>query len=430
MFVQPFGNFKEIGPSPESTTADLQSESSFGETLSRELAEREDTQTSEMGFVAISSLANSESHTSAGVNSASSQGKQPDLAATNSAGTGFDTSKTVNNTQQASSGRQAAPDSALQAQTSQQISADGQASRLQAGQQMQSQPAGMDQLNARLNQIMATLPTGELSSAAQPLRTQSDMAQPPARVGSTKPSGQAGQSASSASSGSSSQSAASELIKTASIQPQQAGSGAAQSSGLNDPGLSASEVSVDSEATFQLAPSSTDTPDVETSAMTQRAEMQNIQQSRPVSASQLPQFISQTGQKLLERFDGKTSSFEIRLDPAELGKVDVRIKVDADGRVQAVLAAQDPNAADALTRGLRSLENALTQAGLSLSEHGVQIELAKNGRDQSAANQQTDEGSTSSSGHETDSEEMNETGPYNITPEVQVWSRSRLDLRA
>ena len=98
--------------------------------------------------------------------------------------------------------------------------------------------------------------------------------------------------------------------------------------------------------------------------------------------------------------------------------------------MQAVLAAQDPNAADALTRGLRSLENALTQAGLSLSEHGVQIELAKNGRDQSAANQQTDEGSTSSSGHETDSEEMNETGPYNITPEVQVWSRSRLDLRA
>jgi flagellar hook-length control protein FliK len=80
--------------------------------------------------------------------------------------------------------------------------------------------------------------------------------------------------------------------------------------------------------------------------------------------------------RFIERFDGRAQRFEVRLDPAELGRVDVRIEVGADRKVHAILAAHDSAALADLMRGQRALERALSDAGIDLSDGGVQFELA------------------------------------------------------
>ena len=68
--------------------------------------------------------------------------------------------------------------------------------------------------------------------------------------------------------------------------------------------------------------------------------------------------------------------YEVRLDPAELGRVDVRIEVGADKKVHAILAAHDSAALTDLMRGQRSLERALNDAGFDLAEGGIRFELS------------------------------------------------------
>ncbi len=80
--------------------------------------------------------------------------------------------------------------------------------------------------------------------------------------------------------------------------------------------------------------------------------------------------------RFIERFDGRAQRFEVRLDPAELGRVDVRIEVGADKKVHAILAAHDSAALTDLMRGQRALERALSDAGIDLSDAGLQFELA------------------------------------------------------
>lgn len=181
-------------------------------------------------------------------------------------------------------------------------------------------------------------------------------------------------------------------------------------------------------------PADTDLADLQLADLSQTAQkaadLTAPQQVKPATNSQLAAVISQVNQRILERFDGKNSKFEIRLDPAELGKIDVKIEVDGDGRVQAVLAASDATAADALTRGLRSLENALTQAGLSLSDNGLRVEInGRNSNQSSAQNDMSGEQSSNGSAGSEDDTPTAEAISLNA-PEIQVWSQSRLDIRA
>lgn len=176
-----------------------------------------------------------------------------------------------------------------------------------------------------------------------------------------------------------------------------------------------------------------ETPDLqltELSQATHKAELSAPQHVKASSNAQMAAVVAQVSQRMLERFDGKNSKFEIRLDPAELGKIDIKIEVDGDGRVQAVLAASDSTAADALTRGLRSLENALTQAGLSLSENGLKVEI--NGRNPNHSSDQNDMSGGQSRNGPASSEDETLTAEAISpnAPEIQVWSQSRLDIRA
>jgi flagellar hook-length control protein FliK len=77
------------------------------------------------------------------------------------------------------------------------------------------------------------------------------------------------------------------------------------------------------------------------------------------------------------------SRFEIRLDPADLGRIDVRIDVDRNGQVTSHLTVERPETLSMLRQDANQLQRALDNAGLSTGNSGLQFSL----RDQSSQGQ-------------------------------------------
>jgi flagellar hook-length control protein FliK len=75
------------------------------------------------------------------------------------------------------------------------------------------------------------------------------------------------------------------------------------------------------------------------------------------------------------------SRFEIRLDPAELGRIDVRLDVDRHGKVTSHLMVEKPETLAMLRQDAPQLQRALEDAGLKTANNGLQFSL----RDQSSS---------------------------------------------
>lgn len=69
------------------------------------------------------------------------------------------------------------------------------------------------------------------------------------------------------------------------------------------------------------------------------------------------------------------STFEIRLDPAEMGRIDVKLELGQDGRVTALLAVEKPETLDLLQRDAKALEQALKDAGLDVDSDALNFSL-------------------------------------------------------
>jgi len=70
-----------------------------------------------------------------------------------------------------------------------------------------------------------------------------------------------------------------------------------------------------------------------------------------------------------------TKHFDIRLDPPELGRVDVHMSVSRDGKAEALLTADRPETLELLQRDSKTLERALKDAGLDLSNNSLNFSL-------------------------------------------------------
>jgi flagellar hook-length control protein FliK len=95
---------------------------------------------------------------------------------------------------------------------------------------------------------------------------------------------------------------------------------------------------------------------------------------------------AQVGREIIRRFDGGNTSFELRLDPPELGRVEVRMEVSRDHKVTAVISADNPQALAEMARHARDLEQQLQSAGLELGENGLSFDL-RQGREGGDAEQ-------------------------------------------
>jgi flagellar hook-length control protein FliK len=92
----------------------------------------------------------------------------------------------------------------------------------------------------------------------------------------------------------------------------------------------------------------------------------------PVPLSGIPVFIA--GKAL-----AGSNHFDIRLDPPELGRIEVRLKVDRDGQVSSHLIADRADTLALLRRDHTGLERALQDAGLKTSGDGLQFSLRDQG---------------------------------------------------
>jgi flagellar hook-length control protein FliK len=82
---------------------------------------------------------------------------------------------------------------------------------------------------------------------------------------------------------------------------------------------------------------------------------------------------------IVARAEGGEKKFEIRLDPPDLGRIEVQLNVDGSGRATSHLIVDRADTLDLLRRDAPALERALQSAGLTTDEGALQFSL----RDQS-----------------------------------------------
>jgi flagellar hook-length control protein FliK len=81
--------------------------------------------------------------------------------------------------------------------------------------------------------------------------------------------------------------------------------------------------------------------------------------------------------------------FDIRLDPPELGRVEVRLSIDATGKASAHLSADQPQTLDLLQKDAPALTRALRDAGLNVSQNGLNFSLRQQPGDAGTNNNQS-----------------------------------------
>jgi flagellar hook-length control protein FliK len=115
--------------------------------------------------------------------------------------------------------------------------------------------------------------------------------------------------------------------------------------------------------------------------------------AQPVDPSRLmaaaPVAIETLAVDIATRAQAGNTRFEIRLDPPELGRIDVRLDIDRGGNVTSRLVVERAETLDALRRDAHQLERALQDAGLKTSDNALQFSL----RDQAFADRNGNDGS-------------------------------------
>jgi len=82
--------------------------------------------------------------------------------------------------------------------------------------------------------------------------------------------------------------------------------------------------------------------------------------------------------EIVRQVNEGNTRFQIRLDPPELGKIDVRLDFDRSGQVTARLTVEKAETLDLMQRDQRALERALQQAGLDGQKTNLEFSLKQN----------------------------------------------------
>jgi chemotaxis protein MotD len=139
-------------------------------------------------------------------------------------------------------------------------------------------------------------------------------------------------------------------------------------------------------AAAQKAPDATQTLVLNTPAPATQAQTQSPAPAAvaPPAPQTVAVPITGVGVEITSKALAGNNHFEIRLDPPELGRIQVHLNVDRDGNVTSRVIADRHDTLDLLRRDTTGLERALQDAGLKTSDNSLQFSL----RDQSANQQQ------------------------------------------
>ncbi len=111
-----------------------------------------------------------------------------------------------------------------------------------------------------------------------------------------------------------------------------------------------------------------------------------VRSTGSLSTSTLRNVANAVWPEIARQASGGVDRFEIRLDPKDLGGVDVSLEFSKDGRVRAHLIVERPETLDFLQRDQRGLEKALQEAGVESDKSSLQFSLG--GRGSQSSDQQ------------------------------------------
>lgn len=99
----------------------------------------------------------------------------------------------------------------------------------------------------------------------------------------------------------------------------------------------------------------------------------------PVVKAEPGRFGADVGMEIAKVAKGDGDSLFIRLDPREMGRVDVRLSFDRDGVLRAVMSVDSPAALDMLRRESGELNRALTEAGVRSDGQSLRFDSRADG---------------------------------------------------
>jgi flagellar hook-length control protein FliK len=79
--------------------------------------------------------------------------------------------------------------------------------------------------------------------------------------------------------------------------------------------------------------------------------------------------------QIIKKLENRSTRFDLELNPAGLGKVDVRLEIGAAGQMSAAMTFDNPQTAAELKSRANDLQRALEQAGFNLSG-GLSFDVA------------------------------------------------------
>lgn len=138
----------------------------------------------------------------------------------------------------------------------------------------------------------------------------------------------------------------------------------------------------------RTAPPPLDVANPDSASETEQADLSNLRAADASRAAERPGIAAGSARftpaaagalaaQIAAKFQNSERRFEIRMDPPELGRIEVKLQVGNDNRVQAILSAERPETLNDLRQYARELERALEDAGLELGNDGLSFELSQ-----------------------------------------------------
>jgi flagellar hook-length control protein FliK len=162
--------------------------------------------------------------------------------------------------------------------------------------------------------------------------------------------------------------------------------------------------------------------------LTQQA--QQSQQAQPEhmakEAPKGPLVTDQISVKITKALQAGTDRISIHLKPSELGRVDVKMELTHDGRVMAVVTADNKDTLDLLRRDSSELQKALQDAGMQLDSGDLSFNMRGEESEMMA------DGQAGSAGSGTDADALldGDLEDLLLAQNTNIISDSRIDVRA
>ena len=128
---------------------------------------------------------------------------------------------------------------------------------------------------------------------------------------------------------------------------------------------------------------------------------------------------------IAQKAQNGVQQFEIRLNPPELGRVDVRLEFGKDGQVTTHLIVERPETLEMLNKDSRQLARALEEAGLKLDNDGLSFSLQDQGN---AENQLSKESNDKAQHNDAESSQTNSEEAENASPLRRMLNPAGLDI--